>query len=140
MLRSAEFSMNKFYNLMARGEFNKASACERSLFWYLSLFVMCKAWDQYNERSRALALLNSPQELVLPQYSSSLSSVQSSFPSQSTSLGTQSPLSHSYCTPLHPVYAERGDMQEYLHFQSKPLINHYIFATTHSLMTDTKFD
>ena len=38
-----------------------ASARERLLFWYLSLFVMCKAWHQYNERSRALALLNSPQ-------------------------------------------------------------------------------
>ena len=47
------------------------------------------------------------QELVLPQYSSSLSSVQSSFPSQSTSLGTQSPLSHSYWAPLQPVYARK---------------------------------
>ena len=28
--------------------------------WYLSLFVMCKAWHQYNERLKALALLNSP--------------------------------------------------------------------------------
>ena len=30
-----------------------------SLFWYLSLFVMCKALYQYNERSQALTLLNS---------------------------------------------------------------------------------
>ena len=28
----------------------------------------------------------------------------------------------------------------YLHFQSKPLINLYIFATLHSLVNDTKFD
>ena len=27
----------------------------------LELFIMCKAWHQYNERPRALALLNSPQ-------------------------------------------------------------------------------
>ena len=30
----------------------------RSLFWYLFLFVMCKALYQYNEPRRALALLN----------------------------------------------------------------------------------
>ena len=35
------------------GEFNNAIAQKRSLFWYLSLFVMCKAWYQYNERSSA---------------------------------------------------------------------------------------
>ena len=28
--------------------------------WYLSLFVMCKVWHQYNERLKALSLLNSP--------------------------------------------------------------------------------
>ena len=27
--------------------------------WHPSLFIMCKAWHQYNERPRALALLNS---------------------------------------------------------------------------------
>ena len=30
--------------------------------------------------------------------------------------------------------------QEYLHFDSKPLMNLYNFATVHSLMNDTKFD
>ena len=54
------FDMHVCPLILTRGEFNKASASERSLFWYLSLFVMCKAWHQYNERSRALALLNSP--------------------------------------------------------------------------------
>ena len=30
---------------------SEASICGRSLFWYLSLFIMCKAWwHQYNER------------------------------------------------------------------------------------------
>ena len=29
---------------------------------------------------------------------------------------------------------------EYLHFQSKPLMNLHNFATIHSLMNDTKFD
>ena len=53
-------SAGAFSILYTRGEFNKASARERSLFWYLSLFVMCKAWHQYIERSRALTLLNSP--------------------------------------------------------------------------------
>ena len=46
---------------MARGEFNDASARRALVDWYLSLFIMCKAGHQYNERPRALALLNSPQ-------------------------------------------------------------------------------
>ena len=39
---------------------NNARACGRSLFWCLSLFVMCKAWHQYNEHLKALTFLNSP--------------------------------------------------------------------------------
>ena len=35
-----------------------------SLFWYLSLFVKCKVWHQYNERLKALALLNSPNDSI----------------------------------------------------------------------------
>ena len=46
------------------GEFNYASVRGRSLFWYLSLFEMCKAWHQYTKRSRELASLNSPQDLT----------------------------------------------------------------------------
>ena len=45
----------------SRGEFNNARARRALVDWYLSLFVMCKAWHQYNERLKALALLNSPQ-------------------------------------------------------------------------------
>ena len=45
-----------------RGEFNNASARRALVDWYLSLFIMCKAWHQYNERPRALALLNLPPE------------------------------------------------------------------------------
>ena len=48
-------------SLNTRGEFNNASARRALVDWYLSLFIMCKAWHQYNERPRALALLNSPQ-------------------------------------------------------------------------------
>ena len=33
-----------------RGEFNNARARRALVDWYLSLFVMCKAWHQYNER------------------------------------------------------------------------------------------
>ena len=43
-----------------RGEFNNASARRALVDWYLSLFIMCKAGHQYNERPRALALLNLP--------------------------------------------------------------------------------
>ena len=43
-----------------RGEFNNASARRALVDWYLSLFIMCEAGHQYNERPRALALLNSP--------------------------------------------------------------------------------
>ena len=46
---------------LLRGEFNNASARRALVDWYLSLFIMCEAWHQYNERPRALALLNSPQ-------------------------------------------------------------------------------
>ena len=46
-----------------RGEFNNASARRALVDWYLSLFIMCKAGHQYNERPRALALLNLPQLL-----------------------------------------------------------------------------
>ena len=42
------------------GKFNNASVHGRSLFWYPSLFSMCKAWHQYNASSRLLASLNSP--------------------------------------------------------------------------------
>ena len=41
------------------GEFNNANVRGRSSFWYLSLFIMCKAWYQYSERPRALTSLNS---------------------------------------------------------------------------------
>ena len=37
------------------------SACRALVDWYLSLFVMRKAWNQYNERLKALELLNPPQ-------------------------------------------------------------------------------
>ena len=47
-----------------RGEFNNASARRALVDWYLSLFIMCKAGHQYNERPRALALLNLPQVRV----------------------------------------------------------------------------
>ena len=43
-----------------RGEFNNASARRALVDWYLCLFIMCKAGHQYNERPRALALLNLP--------------------------------------------------------------------------------
>ena len=45
-----------------RGEFNNTRARPALIDWYLhvSLFVMCKAWHQYNERLKALVLLNSP--------------------------------------------------------------------------------
>ena len=51
---------NTFENRLARGEFNNASARRALVDWYLSLFIMCKAGHQYNERPRALALLNLP--------------------------------------------------------------------------------
>ena len=54
-------------NTQLRGEFNNASARRALVDWYLSLFIMCKAWHQYNERPRALALLNSPLLCVLTQ-------------------------------------------------------------------------
>ena len=43
-----------------RGEFTMRAFGGGSLFGYLSLFVMCKAWHQYNERPRAFAMLNLP--------------------------------------------------------------------------------
>ena len=43
-----------------RDEFNNASARRALVDWYLSVFIMCKAGHQYNERPRALALLNLP--------------------------------------------------------------------------------
>ena len=43
-----------------RGEFNNASARRALVDWYLSLFIMCKAGHQYNERPKALALMNLP--------------------------------------------------------------------------------
>ena len=45
----------------SRGEFNNAIARRALVDWYLSLFILCKARHQYNERLKALALLNSPQ-------------------------------------------------------------------------------
>ena len=36
--------------IQIRGEFNNARARRALVDWYLSLFVMCKAWHQYNER------------------------------------------------------------------------------------------
>ena len=57
--------MQKWLNLKHnRGEFNNASARRALADWCLSLFIMCKARHQYNERLRALALLNSPQVIV----------------------------------------------------------------------------
>ena len=53
---------------LARGEFNNSSARRALVDWYLSIFIMCKAWHQYNERPRALALLNSPQVYSLSAY------------------------------------------------------------------------
>ena len=41
-----------------RGEFNNVRACDCSLFLNLSLFVICKAWHQYNKGLKTLALLN----------------------------------------------------------------------------------
>ena len=55
-----------------RGEFNNASARRALVDWYLSLFIMCKAWHQYNERPRALALLNLAQEDKQSKAASSL--------------------------------------------------------------------
>ena len=55
---------------VTRGEFNNARARRALVDWYLSLFVMCKAWHQYNERLLALALLNSPQLLTVFQSTS----------------------------------------------------------------------
>ena len=46
------------------GEFNNARARRALVDRYLSLFVMCKAWHQYKERLKALALLNSPLYIV----------------------------------------------------------------------------
>ena len=48
-----------------RGEFNNARARRALVDWYLSLFVMFKAWHQYNEHLKALALLNSPRLCAL---------------------------------------------------------------------------
>ena len=48
-----------------RGEFNNWRARGRSSFWYLSLFVMCKARHQYNEHLKALTLFNWPLILAL---------------------------------------------------------------------------
>ena len=42
---------------MIRGKFNNASARERLLFWYLSLFVMWKAWHQYNEALKSARIV-----------------------------------------------------------------------------------
>ena len=50
--------------MRCRGEFNNARARRALVDWYLSIFVMCKARHQYNERLKALALLNSPLVMV----------------------------------------------------------------------------
>ena len=50
------------------GEFNNASARRALVDWYLSLFIMCKAGHQYNERPRALALLNLPPMCCVSKY------------------------------------------------------------------------
>ena len=55
------FPITKISMVWTGGEFNNARARRALVDWYLSLFVMCKAWHQYNERLKALALLNSPQ-------------------------------------------------------------------------------
>ena len=49
-------------NSNTRGEFNNASARRALVDWYLSLFITCKTGHQYNERPRALALLNLPPD------------------------------------------------------------------------------
>ena len=54
------FTKDYFGPDSTRGEFNNARARRALVDWYLSLFVMCKAWHQYNERLKALGLLNSP--------------------------------------------------------------------------------
>ena len=36
------------------GEFNNGSTHERSFYWYLLIFKMCKAGNHYNGRPRAL--------------------------------------------------------------------------------------
>ena len=54
-------SIHKVSDGQIRGEFNNASARRALVDRYLSLFIMCKAGHQYNERPRALALLNLPQ-------------------------------------------------------------------------------
>ena len=51
------------YNIS--GEFNNASALERSFFRYLLLFEICKAGNQYNERPRAPVLAERTSGLAL---------------------------------------------------------------------------
>ena len=55
--------MNRYCD--TRGEFNNASARRALVDWYLSLFIMCKAGHQYNERPRALALSNLPLVVII---------------------------------------------------------------------------
>ena len=45
-----------------------ASARRALVDWYLSSFIMCKAGHQYNERPRALALLNLPLIYTVCRY------------------------------------------------------------------------
>ena len=48
------------YSTFTWGEFNNASALERSLYWCQALHITNNDRYQNNERSQALALLNSP--------------------------------------------------------------------------------
>ena len=48
-MRSKKAEPGKLDIKRTGGEFNNARVCGRSLLWYLSLFVMLKAWHQYNE-------------------------------------------------------------------------------------------
>ena len=61
--------MNLLCTCYTRGEFNNTRAHRALVDWYLSLLVMCKAGckarHQYNERLKALALLNSPQYFLV---------------------------------------------------------------------------
>ena len=59
-VRSDFLIQGKITDFLIRGEFNNASARRALVDRYLSLFIMCKAGHQYNERPRALALLNLP--------------------------------------------------------------------------------
>ena len=55
LLKRMPLFENLFENCSDKVVGQDACIFGQSLFWYLSLFVICKAWHQYNERPRALA-------------------------------------------------------------------------------------